>query len=110
MKACIHQTMHSAKGLEADVAIIVGLEEGVFPRTSDGNIDESARQLFVSMTRAKTELHLFHARKRSARVTYMQQSFQLKRSRFLSAIPNGLSETRYVQASTGCKKAKKATS
>ena len=101
-------TMHSAKGLEADVGIIVGLEDGVFPSTSDGDVDESARQLFVSMTRAKTELHLFHARKRTARATFIPQSFQLKRSRFLKAIPNGLSETCYVQASMGCKKAGKA--
>ncbi len=98
-------TMHSAKGLEADTTIIVGLEEGVSPSKNDGNTDERARQLLVSMTRAKTELHLFHARKRSASATYMQCSFQLKPSRFLSAIPNGLSETCYVQASTGRKKA-----
>ena len=103
-------TMHSAKGLEADIAIIVGLEEGVFPREGDADIDETARQLFVSMTRAKTELHLFHARKRSASATYMRRSFQLKPPRFLRAIPNGLSETCHVQASTARKKATKPTS
>ena len=103
-------TMHSAKGLEADVAIIVGLEEGVFPRTSDGNIDERARQLFVSMTRAKTELHLFHARTRSASATHLQQSYQLAASRFLDPIPTDLSETCYVQALTNRKRTRKARS
>jgi DNA helicase-2/ATP-dependent DNA helicase PcrA len=103
-------TMHSAKGLEADVAIIVGLEENVFPRNDDANIDEKARQLFVSMTRAKTELHLFHARTRSASATHLQQSYQLAASRFLDPIPTDLSETCYVQALTNRKRTRKARS
>jgi len=103
-------TMHSAKGLEADVAVVVGMEDGVFPRDDDADVDEKARQLFVSMTRAKTELHLFHARKRSASATYLPASYQLRASRFLGAIPNDVSERCYVPASTGRKKATKASS
>jgi len=102
-------TMHSAKGLEADIAIIVGLEENVFPRNDDANIDEKARQLFVSMTRAKRELHLFHARTRSASATYMGRPHQLKASPFLRAIPDGLTETCYVPGPADRKRAKTVT-
>lgn len=50
-------TMHSAKGLEADVIFIPGLEKGIMP--SDKQLghpqltEESARQLYVAITRAR---------------------------------------------------------
>jgi superfamily I DNA/RNA helicase len=59
-------TFQGAKGLEAKVVCVIGLEEGVIPRrTDDTDLAEAGRLLFVSMTRAINELHLFHARKRS---------------------------------------------
>ena len=89
-------TMHSAKGLESDIVIIVGLEEGVFPRDNETAVDEKARQLFVSMTRPKSELHLFHAAKRDASKSYLKQSFALQPSRFLNSIPKEHVTRRYI--------------
>jgi superfamily I DNA/RNA helicase len=89
-------TFQGAKGLEAKVVIVVGLEEGSMPR-SEANEDEEvlaeqSRLLFVSMTQAVNELHLFHARKRSGAVAlrsiYKEEGPpDIKPSRFLAAIP-----------------------
>ena len=53
-------TIHSAKGLEYDVVIMMGLEQGRLPRfkaTASG--EKEARRLFyVAMTRARHEVHL----------------------------------------------------
>lgn len=54
-------TIHSAKGLEYDVVIIFGLEEGRFPytyRVTAQDIAESRRKFYVALTRAKHEAHL----------------------------------------------------
>lgn len=81
-------TLQAAKGLEADIVCVLGLNEGILPRqdASSHEIEESARLAYVSMTRAKEELHLFYARKRDASTTYLEESYQLKPSRFLDAI------------------------
>jgi len=83
-------TMHSAKGLEFPVVFILGLEEGVFPHqrsmSSDTEIEEERRLAYVGMTRAKEELHLLHANRRSL---YGQPSFN-RRSRFLDDVPEHL--------------------
>lgn len=80
-------TLHSAKGLEFPVVFIAGLEEGVFPHsrslTSDAQIEEERRLAYVGMTRAREELHLYHAHRRSV---YGTPSFN-QRSRFLEDIP-----------------------
>ena len=63
-------TLEGAKGLEADVVCVVGMEDGTMPNESgDRGLDEYSRLMFVSMTRAKAELHLFHCRKRSGSVS-----------------------------------------
>ena len=83
-------TMHTAKGLEFPVVFILGLEEGVFPHqrsmSSDTEIEEERRLCYVGMTRAKEELHLLHANRRSL---YGQPSFN-RRSRFLDDVPEHL--------------------
>lgn len=93
-------TLQAAKGLEADVVCVVGLNEGVLPRDgADGEeIAEAARLTYVSMTRAITELHLFHARKRDASTTFLTRSFDLKPSRFIEAIKSAHKEKHYVPA------------
>jgi len=77
--------MPSSKGLEADVVFVVGVSEGLIPLPS-ADLEEQSRLFYVAMTRAKCELHLFSARKRSAHITFKQESYQLKRSPFIDAI------------------------
>ncbi|MBC8064008.1 MAG: DNA helicase PcrA [Chlorobia bacterium] len=86
-------TLHSAKGLEFPVVYLLGLEEGVFPHSrslnSDSEIEEERRLCYVGMTRAREELHLIHAHRRSL---YGQPNFN-RRSRFLEDIPNAILDT-----------------
>jgi len=78
-------TMKKAKGLEAEVVIIVGLEDDIIPNPRSNPIEES-RLFYVSMTRAKEKLFLFHSYKRLRQVTYGQKIMDKKRSRFLDVI------------------------
>jgi DNA helicase-2/ATP-dependent DNA helicase PcrA len=86
-------TLHSAKGLEFPVVFMTGLEEGVFPHSrslsSDSELEEERRLAYVGMTRAREELHLMHAHRRSM---YGTPNFN-RRSRFLDDIPNHLLDT-----------------
>ncbi len=88
----------SSKGLEGDVVFVVGLSERLFP-SSDANIEEESRLLFVAMTRAKKELHLFSARKRPASITFIEDSYQFGRSRFIDAIPDEHIKKTYLESS-----------
>jgi superfamily I DNA/RNA helicase len=101
-------TPQSAKGLEADFVFVIGLEEGVFARLdlTDAQLRETSRLLYVCMTRARKELHLFHARSRPAGITFLAptggQRYQLlQRSRFLGAIPDEHIETKYYRSGRG---------
>ena len=91
-------TLQAAKGLEANVVCVVGLTERILPRgnAEEEEIAEFARLTYVSMTRAITELHLFHARKRDASITYLKDSFNLKPSRFVEVISPAHKEKHYV--------------
>jgi DNA helicase II / ATP-dependent DNA helicase PcrA len=100
-------TLQGAKGLEADTVCVVGLEEGTLPRAgSNGEeLAEQSRLFFVSMTRAKVDLHLFHARSRSGAVSFQQihigdGSHTLNPSPFLKAIPKEFCEEKYHPAQT----------
>jgi DNA helicase II / ATP-dependent DNA helicase PcrA len=78
-------TMKKAKGLEADVVFIIGLEDDIIPNPQNDLIEE-ARLFYVSMTRAKKELYLFHAYKRPRNISYGDDLTNKKRSKFLDAI------------------------
>ena len=56
-------TIHSAKGLEWGVVHVLALYDGNFPACmsagSKESIDEERRLLYVAMTRARRELHLY---------------------------------------------------
>lgn len=61
-------TVHGVKGLEFKCVFIVGLEEGVFPSlratTTDKEIQEERRIMYVAVTRARERLYLTNAQKR----------------------------------------------
>jgi DNA helicase II / ATP-dependent DNA helicase PcrA len=81
-------TLHAAKGLEFDMVILCGLEEGLFPSSrsliTDEGLEEERRLFYVGITRAKERLLITHARHR---YTYGQMNDQMP-SRFLGEIPS----------------------
>ena len=58
-------TVHSSKGLEFDVAYVVGLEENLFPSQmsafSESEIEEERRLFYVALTRARKNVFLSHS-------------------------------------------------
>lgn len=79
-------TMRKAKGLEAQVVIIIGLEDDIMPNPKNNNIAEEARLMYVSMTRAKESLYLFHSYRRPRNISYGPEMSEKGRSRFLNAL------------------------
>ena len=60
-------TVHAVKGLEFKVVFVVGVEEGIFPiqrATSNTDIEEERRLMYVALTRAEERLFITHASKR----------------------------------------------
>lgn len=62
-------TIHSVKGLEFGHVFVVGLEEGIFPHMNslmeNAEIEEERRLCYVAITRAKDDLYLVNARRRT---------------------------------------------
>jgi superfamily I DNA/RNA helicase len=57
-------TIHSAKGLEYDVVIMLGLEEGKIPdfrASTHEAVREERRKFYVALTRARHEVHLLYS-------------------------------------------------
>ena len=91
-------TIHSSKGLEFDMVIVSGMEEGCLPlvrrqSTSDRiSLEEERRLAYVAMTRAKSHLILTH-RKRSLHLRGSKLVFRKARaSRFLNPLANVTNE------------------
>ena len=69
-------TLHSAKGREFDVVILMGMEEGRLPRnnSSPKDLREARRLFYVGFTRARHEVHLLFAKHNPSRfVTEVQE-------------------------------------
>ena len=100
-------TIQGAKGLDADIVCIVGLEKGITPRdeANDEMLAESSRLMFVSMTRAKSVLHLFHSRTRPAKMSFQQlhtptRGHILEPSCFIKTIPKKYVEKIFHESKT----------
>ncbi len=82
-------TAHAAKGLEFDIVIIAGMEEGLFPHSlseTESAIEEERRLFYVALTRARQKVMITLA---GRRMLYGEVSFN-DPSRFLSEIPDAL--------------------
>jgi ATP-dependent DNA helicase UvrD/PcrA len=83
-------TLHNAKGLEFDVVLMVGMEDGVFPHYRSmgdpGELEEERRLAYVGITRARKRLYLTHAWSRSL---FGGSNFNPP-SRFLGEMPGHL--------------------
>jgi len=78
-------TMRKAKGLEADVVLIAGVEDDLIPNPKS-DLAEEARLFYVSMTRAKERLYLLHSFKRLRSISYGDEITGKRRSRFLDCL------------------------
>lgn len=88
-------TLHSAKGLEFPIVFLAGLEEGIFPHqrtfTSNSELEEERRLMYVGVTRAEETLYLSSAKRRQMWGEYKYYN----PSRFLQEIPEHLLESSY---------------
>lgn len=86
-------TVHSVKGLEFDHVFVVGMEEGIFPHMNSlmetSELEEERRLCYVAITRAKDDLHLVNARRR----TLFGKEQINPVSRFIGEISTELMET-----------------
>lgn len=100
-------TLHSAKGLEFPVVFMCGMEDGLFPSQrsmySEEEIEEERRLCYVGITRAKQELYLTYADRRSM---YGGSTYS-KASRFLDEIPvkfiNAIEPPKETKATQGAR-------
>jgi len=84
-------SLHSAKGLEYPVVLIIGCEEGVFPHSralDEGGLEEERRLAYVGITRAMRSLYLTSARTRNV---FGARNYGIP-SRFLAEIPGDLTD------------------
>ena len=78
-------TVHSAKGLEFDVVVVMGMAEGIFPdyRARGTALEEEKRNAFVAVTRSKRLLCFSYSQ---ARVMPWGEMWQQQPSRYLKEI------------------------
>lgn len=83
-------TIHNGKGLEYQVAFLVGLEEDLFPhincKKTPEQVEEERRLFYVGITRAKRHLFISFAQVRSL----WGATRTMRPSRFLQEIPQKL--------------------
>lgn len=90
-------TIHSAKGLEFNNVFVIGMEEGILPHNNSlmasEDIEEERRLCYVAITRAKQNLWLINARRRTL---YGIDSYNVV-SRFINEIDEQYLETDFVE-------------
>ena len=101
-EGCIRlMTIHTAKGLEFPVVVVVGCEEDLLPHISsldDQSSREEERRLFyVALTRARQRVFLLHAGRRRRFGVYED----CQPSRYLTEIPSELVELHVDLATIG---------
>jgi DNA helicase-2/ATP-dependent DNA helicase PcrA len=83
-------TLHSAKGLEYNQVFIIGLDEGLLPhsrsRDDPEEMSEERRLFYVGLTRARNQLYLLRAERRSGFGSWEYS----EASRFLADISDDL--------------------
>ena len=93
-------TFHASKGLEFPVVALVGLEQGLFPNhramEDPDALEEERRLCYVGLTRARDELHLFHAR---ARRLWGGERVPALPSCFLEELPEQVVEIQRLRSS-----------
>ncbi|MBF13745.1 MAG: DNA helicase II [Legionellales bacterium] len=86
-------TLHSAKGLEFKLVLLIGMEEGLFPHKMSSfdpdQVEEERRLCYVGMTRAMQRLVLTVS---EVRRLYGQETYQ-RPSRFITEIPANYVDT-----------------
>ncbi len=94
-------TLHAAKGLEFSDVFLVGMEEGIFPHVrsmeKDSEMEEERRLCYVGITRAKDELVLSYANRRS---TFGNIAYNAP-SRFIEEVPKDLFRATRAKAGRG---------
>jgi DNA helicase-2/ATP-dependent DNA helicase PcrA len=90
-KAVTLMTIHSAKGLEFPVVMVVGLEEGLFPLGPQSyeldELEEERRLFYVAVTRAQEKVYLSFA---NARRRFGGHPIPAVQSRFIHELPEEL--------------------
>lgn len=91
----IISTVHSAKGLEADVCYVLNVSPKVYPSAwnlnSEENIEEDRRVLYVALTRAKNELYITRDTN-SINTVATTESSEVSSKYFLENLPENLTE------------------
>ncbi|HDH27012.1 MAG TPA: DNA helicase PcrA [Actinobacteria bacterium] len=86
-------TLHTAKGLEFPVIFLIGMDDGVFPHARSlgdpDQLEEERRLCYVGITRAQDRLFVTNA---WSRMLWGGTNYNPP-SRFLSEIPDSLTET-----------------
>src|SRR5436190_2972426 len=80
-------TAHSAKGLEFQIVILVGLEDGIFPHSrsigDQKELEEERRLAYVAITRAEKLLYVTHSMRRRV----YGEEIAAEPSQFLNEMP-----------------------
>ncbi|MFH1841832.1 MAG: UvrD-helicase domain-containing protein [bacterium] len=94
-------TIHTAKGLEFPVVLLVGCEEDLLPHISSQELEsdreEERRLFYVALTRACRRVYLLHAQRRRRFGIYEDTV----PSRYLNEIPEALTQRQEVEVGLG---------